>query len=200
MKENRKAYASLCAAMLIFGTIGIFRRNIPFSSGLLAFSRGLLGSVFLLIFVALRRHRLGRIEKKQLALLIVSGAVIGVNWILLFEAYNYTTVAVATMCFYMQPTIVILLSPVLFREKLSVKKGLCALAAIIGMVFVSGVAEGAMPGAQDAKGIAFGLAAAVLYAAAVIMNKRIRVEDAYEKTIVQLLSAAAVLLPYLLLT
>ena len=176
MKENRKAYASLCAAMLIFGTIGIFRRNIPFSSGLLAFSRGLLGSVFLLIFVALRRHRLGRIEKKQLALLIVSGAVIGVNWILLFEAYNYTTVAVATMCFYMQPTIVILLSPVLFREKLSVKKGLCALAAIIGMVFVSGVAEGAMPGAQDAKGIAFGLAAAVLYAAAVIMNKRIRVE------------------------
>ena len=102
MKENRKAYASLCAAMLIFGTIGIFRRNIPFSSGLLAFSRGLLGSVFLLIFVALRRHRLGRIEKKQLALLIVSGAVIGVNWILLFEAYNYTTVAVATMCFYIR--------------------------------------------------------------------------------------------------
>lgn len=64
------------------------------------------------------------------------------------------------MCFYMQPTIVILLSPVLFREKLSVKKGLCALAAILGMVFVSGVAEGAPPGAQDAKGIAFGLTAA----------------------------------------
>ena len=104
------------------------------------------------------------------------------------------------MCFYMQPTIVILLSPVLFREKLSVKKGLCALAAILGMVFVSGVAEGAPPGAQDAKGIAFGLAAAVLYAATVIINKKIKVEDAYEKTIVQLLSAAAVLIPYLLLT
>ena len=65
---------------------------------------------------------------------------------------------------------------------------------------VSGVAEGAPPGAQDAKGIAFGLAAAVLYAATVIINKKIEVEDAYEKTIVQLLSAAAVLIPYLLLT
>ena len=129
-----------------------------------------------------------------------AGAIIGVDWILLFEAYNCTTVAVATMCFYMQPTIVILLSPILFREKLSVKKGLCALAAILGMVFVSGVAEGAPPGAQDAKGIAFGLAAAVLYAATVIINKKIEVEDAYEKTIVQLLSAAAVLVPYLLLT
>ena len=193
MKENRKAYASLCSAMLIFGTIAIFRRNIPFSSGLLAFSRGLLGGVFLLIFVAVKHHRMEKVEKKQLALLILSGAIIGVDWILLFEAYNCTTVAVATMCFYMQPTIVILLSPVLFREKLSVKKGLCALAAILGRVFVSGVAEGAPPGAQDAKGIAFGLAAAVLYAATVIINKKIEVEDAYEKTIVQLLSAAAVL-------
>ena len=142
MKENRKAYASLCSAMLIFGTIAIFRRNIPFSSGLLAFSRGLLGGVFLLIFVAVKHHRMEKVEKKQLALLILSGAIIGVDWILLFEAYNCTTVAVATMCFYMQPTIVILLSPVLFRERLSVKKGLCALAGILGMVFVSGVAEG----------------------------------------------------------
>ena len=162
MKENRKAYASLCSAMLIFGTIAIFRRNIPFSSGLLAFSRGLLGGVFLLIFVALKHHRMEKVEKKQLALLILSGAIIGIDWILLFEAYNCTTVAVATMCFYMQPTIVILLSPVLFREKLSEKKGLCALAAILGMVFVSGVAEGAPPGPPDAKGKAFGLAAAVL--------------------------------------
>ena len=172
MKENRKAYASLCSAMLIFGTIAIFRRNIPFSSGLLAFSRGLLGGVFLLIFGAVKHHRMEKVEKKQLALLILSGAIIGVDWILLFEAYNCTTVAVATMCFYMQPTIVILLSPILFREKLSVKKGLCALAAILGMVFVSGVAEGAPPGTQDAKGIAFGLAAAVLYAATVIINKK----------------------------
>ena len=73
MKENRKAYASLCSAMLIFGTIAIFRRNIPFSSGLLAFSRGLLGGVFLLIFVAVKRHRMEKVEKKQLALLILSG-------------------------------------------------------------------------------------------------------------------------------
>lgn len=200
MKENRKAYLSLCASMLIFGTIAIFRRNIPFSSALLAFSRGLLGGVFLLLFVAVKRRKLAKIEKKQLALLILSGAIIGIDWIFLFEAYNYTSVAVATMCFYMQPTIVILLSPIFFREKLSAKKWLCVFAAIVGMVFVSGVAEGGLPGAQDTKGIAFGLAAAALYAATVIINKKTEVEDAYEKTIIQLFSAAAVLIPYLLLT
>ena len=200
MKENSKAYASLCSAMLIFGTIAIFRRSIPFSSGLLAFSRGLLGGVFLLIFVAVKHHRMEKVEKKQLALLIVSGAIIGVDWILLFEAYNCTTVAVATMCFYMQPTIVILLSPVLFREKLSVKKGLCALAAILGMVFVSGVAEGGAGGVDDGRGIALGLCAAALYALTVILNKKVKNEDAYENTIVQLAAAAAVMIPYLLLT
>ena len=200
MNEKNKAYLSMCAAMMIFGTIAIFRRYIPLSSGMLAFVRGLLGGIFLLIFVAVKRHRLEKIEKKQLVLLIVSGAIIGIDWMLLFEAYNYTTVATATMCFYMQPTIVILLSPVVFRERLTGKKLLCALAAIVGMLFVSGVAEGVLPGAQDAKGIAFGLAAAALSAATVIINKKIEVEDAYEKTIVQLLSAAAVLIPYLLLT
>ena len=55
-------------------------------------------------------------------LLILSGALIGFNWILLFEAYNYTTVATATLCYYMQPTIVILLSPLFFRERLTAKK------------------------------------------------------------------------------
>ena len=200
MKENRKAYLSMSAAMLIFGTIAIFRRYIPFSSALLAFARGLLGGVVLLLYVVLRRHRMERLARKTAALLVLSGAIIGIDWMLLFEAYSCTTVATATMCFYMQPTIVMLLSPLLFRERLGAKKWLCILAAIAGMVFVSGVAEGGMPGAQDAKGIAFGLGAAALYAATVILNKKIPAADAYKKTIVQLLSAAAVLVPYLLLT
>ena len=86
MKENRKAYVSMIAAMLIFGTMAIFRRLIPLSSALLAFFRGLLGSLVLLAYTALRGHRLQRIEKKQLALLILTGGVLGVNWIVLFES------------------------------------------------------------------------------------------------------------------
>lgn len=200
MKENRKAYVSMIAAMLIFGTMAIFRRLIPLSSALLAFFRGLLGSLVLLAYTALRGHRLQRIGKKQLALLILTGGVLGVNWIVLFESYNYTTVATATMCFYMQPTIMILLSPLVFHERLTARKLLCALAAIVGMVFVSGVAEGGAGGVDDGRGIALGLCAAALYALTVILNKKVKNEDAYENTIVQLAAAAAVMIPYLLLT
>ena len=208
MSQRQGSSASLMmltVSMIIYGTIGIFRRHIPLSSGVLACARGFLGSAFLLIFLKLRGRSLGfRMAKRDMGLFILSGAMIGVNWILLFEAYNYTTVATATLCYYMQPTIVILLSPLLLNEKLTAKKALCAAAAIVGMALVTGIFEGAAGGSGSAggqfKGILLGLGAAALYAAVIILNKKSGPADAYEKTILQLFSAAAVLVPYLLLT
>lgn len=186
--------------MLIFGTIGIFRRYIPLPSAFLAFSRGILGGLFLMAFLKLKRRKPEeRLPVRTALWLAVSGAVMGVNWILLFEAYNYTTVAVATLCYYMQPTIVVLLSPVLFKERLTLRKGACAAVAVIGMVLVSGVIGGG-PQAGDPRGVLFGLGAAVCYAAVVIMNKKITGVEAFQKTKVQLMSAGIVMIPYLLLT
>ena len=186
---------------MIFGTIGIFRKYIPLSSGLLAFARGLIGGVFLLLFSLAKEKGNGeRLDRRNLILLAITGAVIGMNWIFLFESYRYTTVTVATMCYYMQPTILILLSPFIFREKLSERKLSCAAAAIAGMALVSGMFEGSGIGSKDIAGIVCGLLAAALYATVVILNKKISVADAYKRTTVQLLSAAAVLSPYLLLT
>ena len=189
------------ASLLIVGTIGVFRRGIPFSSGLLAFVRGLLGALSLVLFVKLRGRRIGHgIERRKLLLLVITGFALSFNWMLLFEAYTYTTVATATLCYYFQPTIVILLSPLLFGERLTLKKLVCAVIAIIGMVFVSGVTrQGGLP-AGHMKGIAYGLGAACLYALVVILNKKITGVDAYEKTIIELFSAALAMLPYLLLT
>ena len=195
-----KSYMMLISSMLIFGTIGIFRKYIPLSSGMIAFFRGLLGSAFLFIFFAVKGHKTHRIEKKKLLMLTVTGAILGLNWILLFEAYNYTSVATATMCYYMQPTIVILLSPITFQERITIKKGFCAIASIIGMVFVSGMMDNAGINAQDITGILCGLGAAVFYYLVVIMNKKVQIKDVYEKTIIQLASSAIILIPYLLLT
>ncbi len=195
-----KYYLQFILSMLIFGTIGIFRRFIPLSSGLLAFTRGILGSLFLLLIVFFRRQRLQKIGKKKFWLLALSGALIGLNWIALFEAYNYTSVATATLCYYMQPTIVILLSPLIFREKLIPRKLICAVAAVVGMFFVSGLTGGAGIAGRDLTGIALGLLAAALYATVVIMNKKLPTRDAYSKTILQLTAAAVVLIPYLLMT
>lgn len=198
---NFKSFLGLITAMLIFGTIGIFRRYIPLSSGLLAFVRGIVGSAFLLLLLILRRQTFDFTSaRKKILPLILSGALIGFNWIVLFEAYRYTSVATATLCYYMAPILVILLSPFVFQEKLTAKKAACVLVALIGAFFVSGVPEHGIPQAGELKGILLGLSAAVLYATTITMNKKITGIGSYEKTILQLFSAAVVLLPYLLLT
>lgn len=201
MRENSlKSYLMILSAMLIFSTLGIFRRYIPLSSGMLACTRGFLGSAFLLLFIFLRGRKLPKLGKRNLFLLAITGALIGVNWIFMFEAYNYTTVAMATMCYYMQPTIVVLISPIVLRERITGKKLACAITAIIGMVFLSGIMEGGKVRAEDMTGMLYALGAAGLYASVIILNKKIQVEDSYVKTVIQLIFATLILIPYLLVT
>jgi Predicted permeases len=198
---EKQAYGMYITSLLIVGTIGVFRRAIPFSSGLLAFVRGLLGALSLVAFVKLRGSRVWHgTDRRKLLLLICTGVLLSFNWMLLFEAYTYTTVATATLCYYFQPTLVLLLSPLLFKEKLTAKKLICAALAVLGMVFVSGVTNQGGMAAGHLKGITCGLGAACFYAAVVILNKKISGVDAYEKTIVELIAAAFAMLPYLLLT
>lgn len=187
----------LIGAMSIFGTVGIFVHYIPLPSATIAFCRGIIGAVFLLLLILItgKKPELPAI-RKNLPLLCLSGAAIGVNWILLFEAYHYTTVATATICYYLAPLFLVLASPLL-GEKLTVKKCACIGIAMIGMVFVSGVLTGGIGGFT---GILLGVGAAVFYASVMFMNKRLSPIGAYDKTIIQLFTAAIVILLYLLFT
>ena len=199
--NDHKSIWMLVSSMLIFGTIGVFRRFIPLPSAFLAFSRGILGGLCILLLLRMKKqNRSEKPARRDMLMLVVSGVLIGINWMLLFEAYNHTTVAVATLCYYMAPTVVILLSPVIFRERMTVKKAVCAAVAIAGMVLVSGVIGDSGSPEVSIPGILLGLGAALFYAAVVIMNKKIRNVDAYQKTTVQLLSAGLSMVPYLLLT
>lgn len=187
--------------MVIFGTVGIFRRNIQLSSSALAMIRGYIGALFILLMMLISRKGFAKEKiRKNLFMLCLSGAFIGFNWILLFEAYNYTTVAVATLCYYMQTIFVIVVSPFLLKEKMTARRLICVVAAFAGMVLVSGVLRVGISGVSELKGIAFGLGAAVLYAGVVLSNKKITEIPANDKTLVQLLTAAVVVTPYTLLT
>jgi RarD protein len=127
--------------------------------------------------------------------LLVSGAALGFNWILLFEAYRYTSVAVATLCYYTAPILVILVAPLVLKERISAKKIVCVSVALLGMFLVSGILDsGSQTG--DLRGILFGLGAAILYACVMVLNKLQKEIQSFDRTIFQLGIAALVLLPY----
>lgn len=190
----------LILAMSIFGTIGIFVKYIPLPSSVIACVRGFVGVLFLLLVTFIKRNPISfKAIKKNLILLLVSGIFIGINWILLFEAYRYTTVATATLCYYMAPIFVTIASPFILKEKLTLKKGLCVLTALVGMVFVSGiVGSGSLH--INAAGILCGIGAAFFYACVILLNKHLKDISPYDMTMTQLFAASAVILPYTLLT
>lgn len=191
----------LIASMTIFGTIGIFVKYIPLPSSVIAVVRGFGGMLFLLLMTVLSKKSISRESiKKNLPILFFSGAFIGINWILLFESYRYTSVATATLCYYLAPVIVILLSPLLLKEKLTVRKLLCVFGALIGMVFVSGVAENGIPSFSEIRGVLLGVGAAAFYATVIILNKKLKDIESNDRTLVQLGFAAAAILPYAVLT
>lgn len=186
-------------AMTIFGTIGLFVKFIELPSTVIALSRGALGTLFLLLVLKLLKRRINTASvKSNFKHLVIAGVALGLNWIFLFEAYRLTSVATATLAYYMAPIILILLSPILLHERVPVGKWICVICALFGMSLISGVWEGSENVALD--GITMGLIAACFYASVIINNKFLKGLDPYDSSIVQLAVAAIVLLPYVLFT
>ena len=199
------AKIKIITAMVTFGTIGIFVRYIPLPSSIIALARGVLATFFLLAVMACGKRWPDKAAiTRNLALLLISGTLIGFNWILLFEAYNYTSVAVATLCYYLAPVFVIIASPFVLCEKLTARKTLCVIAALVGMVLVSGVIQNYVRGGNtedlNLTGVLLGIGAGALYATIILINKKLKDISSYDTTVMQLAAASIVLVPYCLLT
>lgn len=200
MKTNTRARLSLITSMAIFGTLAPFVRNIPVSSGELALYRAVLAAALIGLFLLLTRQRIPvRALGRELVLLLFSGMAMGINWILLFEAYKYTTVAISTLSYYFAPVIVTLVCPILFKEKLTGKQILCFVMSTIGLALVIGITD-LGSGGNDAIGVLFGLGAAVFYAAVILLNKFIKGVAGIHRTFLQFLAAIVILAPYVALS
>ena len=194
-KQNRSTWM-LITSMFIFGTLSPFVRNISVSSGELALYRAILAAVCIGGYLLLSKQPIQlKSIRKELILLLLSGGAMGFNWILLFQAYKYTTVSVATLSYYFAPVIVTAACPLLFREKLTAKQIICFVMSTIGLILIT-VTGNLSGGDKDLIGIGFGLGAAVLYASVVLLNKFIKNVAGIHRTFLQFLAAVLVLTPY----
>lgn len=199
MREKKSPRMMLITSMAIFGTLGLFVRNIPVSSGELALYRAVLAALLLAAYFIVTKQKIPFEKmKKEVPLLLLSGIAMGINWILLFEAYKYTTVSIATLSYYFAPVIVTVVCPILFHEKLTGKQMVCFAMSTLGIVMITGVGD--MRGRNDFVGILFGLGAAVFYATVILLNKFIKNVEGIHRTFFQFLSAILILIPYVMMT
>lgn len=185
---------------MVFGTIGIFVKNIPLSSGEIALFRAVIATLAIIAYQLISGRKVKvPSSKKDGILLLLSGAAVGFNWIFLFEAYHYTSVSIATLSYYFAPVIVMIVSPFLFKEKLTIKQMICFIMSTVGLVLIIGVG-GLEKSPTNLIGIGFGLSAAVLYATVILLNKFIKRVEGVDRTLMQFLAAIIVLVPYLCMT
>jgi len=190
----------MIASMAVFGTLGPFVRNITVSSSELALYRAILAALLISVYFLITNQRIDfKAIRKEAPVLLLSGVAMGINWILLFEAYKYTTVSVATLSYYFAPVIVTAVCPLLFKEKLTARQIICFVMSTVGLVLLIGITD-LGGGSSSLKGIAFGLGAALFYAMVILLNKFIKGVAGIQRTMLQFISAIAVLLPYVLLT
>lgn len=195
MDRNRHFFFRYISSLLLFGFNGIVASHIPLDSTHIVLLRSLLGSMSLLAFFFLSGHRFSFTGRGQDVLLIcLSGAAMGASWMLLYEGYQRIGVATASLLYYCGPVIVMALSPLFFREKLTYVKLIGFSAVCAGIVLINGLSGEAL----NVIGCICGIGGAVFYAVMLILNKKARSVDGMENSLLQMLSATATTVLFLL--
>ena len=183
-RMNNKAFFKYIFALLLFGSNGIIASFIDLSSQNIVLLRTLIGSILLVSIFFISGGKLTFYKnKKQFLFLAVSGIAMGTSWMFLYEAYTRIGVSIASLLYYCGPVVVMALSPLLFKERLTVNKVIGFLAVVVGVVLING---NAFDGKGDLFGIACGLLSAVMYAFMVICNKKAKDIVGLENSTLQL--------------
>ena len=196
--NEKTARLHMIISMILFGTIGIFTRNTQgITSGELALYRSLLALLLLVGLYRMANHKIPyKKYKKEVRILVVSGILMAINWIFLFQSYRYTTIPIATLSYYFAPVIVTIASPILFKEKITKNQMMRFGLAAIGLVFLINFKESG--GTSNIMGILYGLGAALFYAGVILLNKCTKHLLGIDKTFIQFVSGAIILIFYVL--
>ncbi len=117
---EKRSFIKYILALLLFGTNGIVAEFITLNSYEIVFLRTMIGSILLIVIFFLSKEKLTFYKyKKQSVFICVSGIAMGTSWMFLYEAYTQIGVSISSLAYYCGPVIVMVLSPFLFKEKLT---------------------------------------------------------------------------------
>ena len=180
---DKKAFIKYLCALLLFGLNGIVASQISMTSYEIVFLRTLIGSVFLAVLFLLTKEKL-TIKKhpRDLVFIVVSGIAMGTSWMFLYEAYQQIGVSLSSLLYYCGPVIVMILSPLIFKEKLTLPKILGFIIVLGGVFLVNGKA--AISGGNS-WGLFCGGMSALMYFMMVTFNKQSKNITGMENSLIQ---------------
>ena len=200
MLEKISPRSRITTAMVIWGTIGLFVREITIDSIAISFFRAVIGSIFLILISIIIKDKIDKeILKENLLLLLISGVGMGINWTALFQAMRYTTIPLAILSYHTAPIFITLFSALILKEKMSSKNIFFLGLAVVGVLLVLDSDNGGQA-INHTIGIMYGLFGAVLYGVVVVANKLIKNLSGFQRTLIQLLIVALVLSPVVIVS
>lgn len=180
----KTAYYKYFSALLLFGSNGVIASNIALPSYEIVLLRTLIGSLFLLVVFKFSGQQLTFYKNKRSGLfLCISAIAMGASWMLLYEAYQHVGVSIASLAYYCEPVIVMILAPLLFNERLTWAKAAGFASVLLGAFFVNWQA---LDDGKTVWGLFCGGMSAIMYAIMVIFNKKTQNISGAENSLVQL--------------
>ncbi len=181
---NSKAFIKYISALLLFGLNGIVASHIPMNSYEIVFLRTLIGSILLIALFLIGKGKFHIKEyKKDTLFIVLSGVAMGTSWMFLYEAYQQIGVSLSSLLYYCGPVIVMILSPLIFREKLTAPKLFGFATVLVGIFLVNG---NATQSSSNPWGLFCGAMSAVMYFFMVTLNKQSKNISGMENSVIQL--------------
>ena len=181
---DRRAFLKYIAALLLFGLNGIVASHIPLNSYEIVFLRTLIGSALLIALFLLGKGVFHiKTHKRDTLFIVLSGVAMGTSWMFLYEAYQQIGVSLSSLLYYCGPVIVMIVSPLIFHEKLTAPKVLGFVTVVVGILLVNGHAA---DGDSNMWGLFCGAMSAVMYSFMVTLNKQSKNISGIENSVIQL--------------
>lgn len=191
----KKANIEIHIAVVLFGITGLFGKFIPASPAMIVFGRTLFAAMVIILGLKICKVGLAASSRKSMVVLLFSGLVLMLHWLLFFHSIQISTVAIGVIGFSTFPVFVTFLEPLFFNQRIRSIDIVSGVLVVIGLLLV-------VPGLSFANSETVGLIWAVisgaLYAVLALMNRHLVEKNSYMVvTFYQHSTAALCLVPFM---
>ncbi len=163
---KKLAFLPVLLAGILWGCIGIFVRHytaLGLESMQTVVIRIVIAAALFSLFVLIYDRKLFKIKLKDLWIFLGSGVIsVGVFTYCYFTSMKLSSLSVAAVLLYTAPAFVMIFSLIFFKEKLTVRKVISLLLAVLGCAMTTGVIGGQLN--VTLAGFLFGLGSGICYA------------------------------------